>query len=103
MPDTLGSQLSTLMQQLANEIDRTKNAKRRRAIVRLQRKAAKQLQNLIDKTVPRTRQEYVEATEALANATEALKEARKDIEKVAKGIRLAGRAISSVAKLVAVL
>lgn len=101
--ESLGTKLTRFMQQLADQIDVTRNATERARLVRLHRKASGELQVLIDKTVPTTIDEYTKATVALEAANVALTDAHEDIKKVAKAITLAGRAISAIAKLVAVI
>lgn len=104
MPDdSLGARLTKFMQQLAEQIDATRNATERAKLVALHRKASGQLQDLIDKTVPTAMEEYAQATAALEAASDALREAHKDIKKVAKAIKVAGQAISTVAKLAATI
>jgi len=100
---TLGAQLTKFMRQLADQVDVTKSAGDREKLRKLHRKAARQLQELIDKTVPPALAEYETATEALDAANEALKKSQKDIGKVADAITMAGRALSALAKLVALL
>src|SRR5438552_940008 len=101
--ESLGAKLTRFMQQLADLIDVTRNAKQRARLVRLHRRASGKLQALIDKTVATTTPEYTKATSALEEANAALTEAHKDIKKVAKAIKLAGGAISAIAKLIAVI
>src|SRR5438105_268061 len=101
--ESLGVKLTRFMQQLADQIDVTRNAKQRARLVRLHRRASVKLQALIDKTVPATIEEYANATAALEEANVALRDAHKDIKKVAKAITSAGRAISAIAKLAAVI
>jgi predicted translin family RNA/ssDNA-binding protein len=101
--DSLGARLTGFMQQLAEQIDVTRDAQEREKLVTLHRDASRQLQDLIDKTVPTAMREYAQATAALEDANKALREARDDIAKIAKAIEIAGKAISVVAKLVAMI
>jgi hypothetical protein len=101
--ESLGVKLTRFMQQLADQIDVTRNSKQRARFVGLHRKASGKLQALIDKIVPETIAEYAKATAALEEANAALRDAHKDIKKVAKAITLAARAIGAIAKLVAVV
>lgn len=101
--ESLGARLTRFMQQLAEQIDVTRTPREREQLVALHRDASRQLQDLIDKTVPTAMQEYARATAALEDANKALREAHDDIAKVAEAIEVAGKAISVVAKLVAMI
>ncbi len=100
---SLGARLTQFMQQLAEQIDVTRNAQERDRLIALHRDASAQLQDLIDKTVPTAIQEYAEATAALDEASATLREARADIAKITRAIETAGRAIGAVARVVAKL
>lgn len=99
--ESLGARLTRFMQQLAEQIDVTRDPGERKQLVALHRDASSQLQDLVDKTVPLAMQEYAQATVALDEASTALREARDDIAKVTRAISVAGKAIGAIAKLVA--
>jgi hypothetical protein len=104
MPDkSLGALLSDLLQLLADLIDETDDATARGKLLNLQRRAAKQLQTLIDETVRKRMDDYKAATSKLTQANAALKTAKQDIDSVAVAITKAAQAISAVAKLAAAL
>lgn len=100
---SLGALLSDLLKHLADLIDETENAKQRTRLLNLQRRAAKELQTLIDETVKKRMKEYKDATTQLDNANSALKAAKEDIDQIAEAITKAAKAISAVAKLAGAL
>ncbi len=57
----------------------------------------KQLQTLIDKTVPNDTAKYRQATKALLEANEEMKEGKKNLDRVGKVIQKSSKAVDLVA------
>ena len=60
---------------------------------------SKQLQTLIDKTVPNDTAKYRQATKALLEANEEMKVAKKDLDRVGKVIQKIAKAVDLVGKV----
>ncbi len=61
--------------------------------------SSKQLQTLIDKTVPNDTATYWQATKALLEATEEMKEGKKFLDRVGKVIQKSSKAVDLITKV----
>lgn len=61
--------------------------------------SSKQLQTLIDKTVPNDTATYWQATKALLEANEEMQEGKKNLDRVGKVIQKSSKAVDLVAKV----
>jgi hypothetical protein len=103
MAETLGSTYAKTLEGL-NDLILTLNEGKEKDKVRNQhRELLLKMKNLIDEQMPKTIQEYKDATAALKKANEEIANAKKKIGKVAEVIESVAIAISAIGKLLAAL
>lgn len=100
---TLGKNLSSMLVNMTDLILKETDVLRMKALRKQQKELSKQLQILIDKTVPNDTAKYRQATKALLEANEEMKVAKKDldrvgtvIQKIAKAVDLVGKVLKTV-------
>jgi hypothetical protein len=97
---TLGQQLSESIEHITELIMRTTDTAQMRAMAEQQRTLSRQLQELIDRDVPRATEAYREATSALESANAELVAAREDANRVAGVVGFVADAADRVARLI---
>jgi DUF438 domain-containing protein len=103
MAETLGSTYAETLEGLNELLLKLNEGQEKKAVRSQHRELLKKMKKLIDEQMPKTMQEYKDATAALKKANEAIAEAKKKTEKVAAVIENVATAISAIGKLLAAL
>jgi len=99
MMKTLGKHLSCMLIDMTDLILKETDLQRMKQLRKNHRQLSKQLQLLIDKTVPNDTANYRRAMMALSEANEEIRQAKKNLDRVETVIQKSAKAVDVVAKV----
>jgi len=99
MMKTLGKHLSCMLIDMTDLILKETDLQRMKQLRKHHRQLSKQLQLLIDKTVPNDTANYRRAMMALSEANEEIRQAKKNLDRVETVIQKSAKAVDVVAKV----